>query len=103
VNAPIPGLGGASERWAEVDGTQDAVVTGWPGSPGRPGLSTAWNAALEHEARGLLNLITIASRCREATADEGDRETWCREIRAARDQLEGLCRAGLRRNFLEGH
>jgi hypothetical protein len=57
--------------------------------------------ALEHEARGLLNLIVIASRCLEGSADAGEREAWHREIHAAREQLEGLCGAGLSRTFLK--
>ena len=57
--------------------------------------------AIEHQARGLLNLIALASRC-AATAGAGDdqRRAWRLEIDDANQRLEALYRAGLSRNFM---
>ena len=88
-----------SPLWVEDDCPQQAVVRGWPPSTGRPRAAAAWTAALEHEARGLLNLIAIASRCVDRAADESEQELWRREIDRARERLEGLYRAGLSRDF----
>ena len=84
-----------------VEDPQRALACGPPPEGGRPDSAGAWTAALEHEARGLLNLIAIALRCLDRSAEGGEREVWRREIQAAREQLEGLCRAGLPRDFLK--
>jgi hypothetical protein len=57
--------------------------------------------ALEHKARGLLNLIAVVTRCAQgggATADE--RREWQRQIDDATAQLEAFYAAGLSRSFM---
>lgn len=58
---------------------------------------------IEHEARGLLNLVTLLSRCLQGgdgggSADE--RQAWRTEVAEANERLEGLYAAGLSRTFL---
>ena len=99
MNTVISDRVAPSPLWVEDDCPQQAIaVQSRPGTE-RPRAAAAWTAALEHEARGLLNLIAIASRCLERCAEEGEREGWRREIDVARGQLEGLHRAGLPVDF----
>ena len=100
MDTVVPG-GGAAPLWTEEGRGQQAVDWGQPRSGDRPDAAAAWAAALEHEARGLLNLVAIASRCEQRSADEGEREQWRREISKARGRLEGLYLAGLPRDFLK--
>ena len=95
-----PGRGAASQ-WVEDGCPQQAVAWGQPPSTARPDAAAEWASALEHEGRGLLNLIVIASRCVERAADEGEREDWRREIDRTRGRLERLYEAGLPRDFMK--
>jgi hypothetical protein len=99
VDTVVSGRVALSPLWVEDDCPQQAVVRGSPPGTGRPRAAAAWTAALEHEARGLLNLIVIASRCLETSADDGEREAWRQEIHAAREHLDGLYQAGLPLDF----
>lgn len=101
MDTVLSGQGGPSPLWEEHGCPQQAVVWGQPRSTARPDAAAEWAAALEHEGRGLLNLIAIASRCVERAADEGEREDWRREINRTRGRLERLYGAGLSRAFLK--
>ena len=96
----------ASCYWVEDARPRRVIVWGPPASARPPAAAAARTAlraaALEHEARGLINLIVIASRCMEHSAEGDDREGWRWEIHAAAERLEALYRAGLPRNFLSG-
>ena len=100
MNSVVPG-GAVSPPAPEADRPQQDW--GRPRSGDQPGVAGVWAAALECEARGLLNLIAFATRCAERTADEGEREQWRREVDRARGRLEGLYDAGLPRDFLKEH
>ena len=57
--------------------------------------------ALEHKARGLLNLVALLTRCAEVDgATDEDRREWRRQIDEANEVLEALYRAGLSRGFM---
>ena len=94
-----PGRRAVSPLWVEDHCPQQAIDWGREGGARRSDASAAWAVALEHEARGLLNLIAIALRCADGSAEEADREHWCREVHQARERLEGLYQAGLPREF----
>lgn len=64
-----------------------------PTVPGRPALS------VEHEARGLLNVIVLLTRCMELEATVTERAGWARDIEAAKQRLEQMYAAGLDRHF----
>jgi len=55
----------------------------------------------EHEARGLLNLITLVERCARGTGAAPHAARWAREAEEAREQLERLYAAGLPRGFMD--
>lgn len=56
---------------------------------------------LEHQARGLLNLVAMVSRClQDETATPGERRQWLDEVGHANERLEALYRSGLSREFL---
>ena len=55
--------------------------------------------ALEHQARGLLNLIALVSRCLD-DGTEAERAAWRAQVAEASERLEMLYRAGLRRTFM---
>ena len=53
--------------------------------------------AKEYEARGLLNLIVLLTRCVEGTTGSvEDKQQWLRDIADARQRIADLYRAGLR-------
>ena len=55
----------------------------------------------EHRARGLLNLITLVSRClRDDAATPDERRQWLEDLECANERLEALYRSGLSREFL---
>lgn len=57
--------------------------------------------AIEHEARGLLNLIGFVDRCLQSSLlSAGDHARWCRDRNQAIERLEVLYRAGLSPDFL---
>ena len=82
------------------------TIVNVPGGAARPGVrghdaAGRQREALEHKARGLLNLVAMVSRCLEdETATPAEREQWREEIRQAGEKLEALYRGGLSRTFL---
>ena len=55
----------------------------------------------EHRARGLLNLITLLTRCLESGGgSQAERLEWRRQTAEAADRLEMLYQSGLPRTFL---
>lgn len=58
--------------------------------------------AKRHAARGLLNLITLLSRCLDGGSGTAeDYRDWTQAVAAAQDQLEALYQSGLPRTFLQ--
>ena len=55
---------------------------------------------MEHEARGLLNLITLLSRCLRDAGGNAEHARWQAEVDEAKARLERLYEAGLSRTFL---
>ena len=75
-----------------------------PGNPGaaRPaeGPSPKRVDALEHEARGLLNLIGLLSKCLAAGwGSQSERLEWRVQVADAERRLDEICQAGVPRNF----
>jgi hypothetical protein len=69
--------------------------------------AAVWRAgpshSVEHEARGLLNVIMLASHClRRGTTTDEERRAWRDEIAGAVEQLERLHRQGTAGEFLAG-
>ena len=98
MNTAVPG-GAVWPLWVADDYRRQAVAWARPPGAGNPDVAATWAAALEHEARGVLNLVVIASRCAERSADEGEREQWRGEVDRAWGRLERLYEAGLPRDF----
>ena len=61
---------------------------------------TVERVAAEHEARGLLNVLALAARCRRSEAGAPGPKRWERDEAEARAGLERLYAAGLPRDFL---
>ena len=56
---------------------------------------------MEYEARGLLNLVTLLSRClQDGAVSAAERRGWRAEVWEANERLEALYLAGLSRTFL---
>ena len=56
---------------------------------------------LEHQARGLLNLVALLSRCVEGgMGSPAERSQWADEVKDAKERLEALYESGLPRTFL---
>src|SRR5688500_2894485 len=82
VNVPAPGRARAGDR-----------------VHARPGRRSSDD--LEHQARGLLNLVAMVSRClQDETATPDERRQWLDEVGHANERLEALYRSGLSREFL---
>jgi hypothetical protein len=62
---------------------------------------TVERIAAEHEARGLLNVLALATRCVESGAcGAGGPQEWVRDKADALERLERLYDEGLPRDFL---
>ena len=84
VKVPVPGTARAGDR---VDPAPGAVRRG--------------GKDVEHEARGLLNLVALVSRClADGAATPDERRQWLGELEKANERLEVLYRSGLSREFL---
>lgn len=107
-----PGADGDSAAAGACQGVRDVadrganVFTRDPksGNSGAPhqaeGPSPQRLDALEHEARGLLNLIGLLSKCLGAGwGSQSERLEWRMQVADAELRLDEICQAGVPRNF----
>jgi hypothetical protein len=78
-----------------------AEATAEPAVERRRGAHNAEARSAEHEARGLINVIGLLSRCLDlGRGTEMERLSWVSQVEEAELQLERLYAAGLSRGFL---